>query len=227
MNLIYQYYHDWNHKDSVKTADQMYYVLSKHSIRKYAEKCEAEYLFIDDPIPTPFYGIFIPFQRAGYFEMFDNICFIDSDFLAMQDAENVFDCVANDKISINFMTTDRGQKYRDMLPKLGEKGHANSGIVNFPKALFFQFSEYVNKELDVYDRNRKNDIRIKDIGDYDQAFINLFLGRTGLYHKLPDKFNYHLGRNPKEKRWEQNLVHYHRKNKQMMITDYPDSRILK
>lgn len=224
-NLIYQYYYDWKHKDSVKT-EEPYYVLSKNSISAYCQKYGIHYKFLDDKLDVPFYGIFIPFQE-GWIEEFDNVCFVDSDFLATIDAENIFEYVADTEITINFMNTASGEKHKTLLPNLNQRGHANSGVVNVPRALFAQFSEYVVNELGPYDATRQADIRLKDLGDYDQAFINLFLGRTGLYHKLPDKFNYHMGRQPHDKRWSQSLIHYHRKNKAIMLEDYKGKRILR
>ena len=225
-NLIYQYYYDFHGSDSHIDVGYKYYMLSKQSIEAYANKVGAEYVFIDKPIDVPFYGVFLPFQE-GWYKDYDNICHIDCDFLATNKAKNVFDFTPDNAISINFMTTDRGLKYREMMPKMRERGHANSGIVNFPKAINDQFAEYVNTELESYNANKHKDIRIKDMGDFDQAFINLFIGRTGLYQPLSDEFNWHMSRQEHRLRWHQSLIHYHRRHKNLMKEDFPDDRILK
>lgn len=225
-NLIYQYYHDYKGNEAHIDIGQPYHELSSRSIRAYAEKCGAEYMFIDKKIDVPFYGIFLPFKE-GWCHDYDNICFIDSDILATANAVNIFYRAPANVMAINFMTTDRGLKYRDMLPKLREKGHANSGVVMFPRALYEEWIEYVATYLEHYHATKGEDIRIKDMGDYDQAFINLFMGRTGKYVPLPVSYNYHLGRNDHAKRFDQNLIHYHRKHKSLLMTDFDDDRILK
>lgn len=224
-NLIYQYYYDWDDITS-KKVDFKYYELSQRSMEVYCLLHDIEYRFLNKPLDVPFYGIFLPFQE-GWCHEYDNICFVDSDMLATVGSKNIFDHVADNVISLTFMDTNRGLKYRGMMPKMRNNGHANSGVVNFPRAVYDAFTEYVLAELDDYNANKDKDIRIKDMGDFDQAFINLFIGRTGLYRELTEAFNWHLGRRDHNKRWLQNFIHYHRTHKKMMNDDFIDMRIIK
>lgn len=229
-NLIYQYYRrvdSKNKPDQIMDDDNDYFKLSEKSISKYAETCNAEYRFLSHKLHNnlpPFYGIFSPFIDRWCYD-YDNICFIDSDIMATVGAKNIFEIASNDCISIMFMDTAcRWKSVRNVPEIFKENGHGNSGVVVFPKCLYDGLVEY---SKNIEQLHLKMTPIEKKMGSFDQALINTYIAKQNEYFELGSYFNYHLTRLPRERRFEAGLIHYHRKLKDMMPTEFNDERILK
>lgn len=226
--LLYQYYRKLpnNKKDKFIIDDNNnYFELSEKSISAYADKFGNEYKFFNQPMNNlpPFYGIFLPFTEQWCYD-YDAVCFIDSDILATTHSKNVFDEATDDCISSMWMKTHARWRRGDDVKYWADKGHTNSGVVVFPKAIYEPLIEFCKT---LYDKEKAKTKVFKSLGNFDQAQINLFIKQQNKYHKLTEEFNYHLGRERHEKRFEQSLIHYHRKHKSMMHQDFNDERILK
>jgi hypothetical protein len=225
--LIYQYY--WSIPEQQRTNHIMsdsnkYYTYSEKSIKKYAEKCGADYKFGNKEHPVhPFYGIFLPFTE-GWCHDYDVICWIDADILATKHSKNVFDLAAEDRISANFMNTQARWKNSPDMKWWSDKGHINSGVVVFPKSVYAEVSDFVS-DLDYLHKNRT--IVETSLGNFDQAQVNKIVKKMNKYKALDDEMNYHLGRKDMEGRWSQSLIHYWRQFKPNLISDFNDDRILK
>jgi hypothetical protein len=225
--LIYQYYYSLpvnERTDHIMPDSDRYYEYSEKSMRAYANKCESDYRFINKPHPvSPFYGIFLPFTE-GWCHDYDSICWVDADILATTRAKNIFDVASQDCVSAYFMDTHNRWKRDTVFEWWADKGHINSGVVVFPRAVYDPLIEYVK------DLKRLHDGRTKletSLGNFDQAIVNKFVRSQNKYKSLGEEFNYHLTRKPHEKRFDKGLIHYHRKNKIMMPKDFADVRILK
>ena len=226
-NLIYQYYYSIPKKDRtnhIMDDGNKYYEYSEKSMKKYAEKVGAEYQFINKPHPVhPFYGIFLPFTE-GWCHEYDNLCWIDADIMATKTATNVFEVAADDRVSANFMNTQSRWKGNRMFEWWADKGHINSGVVVFPRAVYNDLTEFVK---DLQKRHDNRTVLETSLGNFDQAIVNTFVRSQNKYKILEDDLNYHLSRKKHESRFDQSLIHYHRKHKNMMAADFKDERILK
>lgn len=227
MNLIYQYFREVGRDFRVPhNAGHEYHKCSRDSIKTYADSIGADYKFLDKPLSVVHYGIFIPFLE-GWCEEYDNICFIDSDVLATINADDIFveENIAPGKISTYI--EDRNVKI--LHPNINFIGHANTGVVIFPRSVYGKFKTYIDDELDSYEQIRSAGLpdRIRAFGRFDQPFINLYIEKYGEVHVLPPKFNWALTRLPfTDKRWSQTLIHYNGFFKENMYADYRSSNIL-
>lgn len=219
--LIYQYFEIKDDKMHSK-INFPYQEISKKSISKYAETFGIDYIFYDNGAPYfTFYGIFLPFLNGDY-KKYDAICFIDSDVLATTSAKNIFNGINIDRINTNHMNTgplvvekiSSGDPWNDI-------GHANSGVVVFPKKIY---SNIINFIGDLSSHFHSNDVSL--LGGYDQLVINNFEKKYG-YSDLNFKFNYHLGRYNFDLRIDAHLIHYHRNYKKNMVSDMENEWILK
>lgn len=231
-NLIYQYYAERGQSPAYIRPNFQYYKLSEQSISAYAKKHGAEYKMLSGELPAGlpmFFGIFVPFFE-DWAKEYDNICFMDSDILATINAKNVFNFASDTAISAYFMDTRRRWGKSKLDAFWADKGHANSGVVVFPRAIYDQMREYAVPS-NIW--RPKAPLQFsKALGDFDQAAINFFMRDTNNYAVLPRSFNYHMqryGTTPAgaAARWGQDLIHYHRRHKNLMQTDFQDSRILK
>ena len=226
-NLVYQYYYSIPKQDRTNHIiedSNKYYEYSEKSIKKYAEKIGADYKFINKPHPVhAFYGIFLPFTE-GWCHEYDNVCWIDADILATKSAKNVFEIASNEVISANFMNTQHRWKNNKMFEWWADKGHINSGVVVFPRSVYNELIEYL-KDLEHMHKNRS--VLETSLGNFDQAIVNKFVRKQNKYFALGDDMNYHMTRKSHENRFQQSLIHYHRKNKHMMEPDFKNDRILK
>lgn len=228
MNLIYQYYRSEEgvqHKNAVVGVQEQYHLLSKSSIRAYAEKYNHDYKFLDQEVQlSPFYGIFLPFWE-GWCHDYDYMCFMDSDMMATVDAEDVFTQADENKITLLHMNTGPLTIGRTSSPPpWRDVGHGNTGVVIFPRNVYEKFIEYL-KNIDSLHSECSPKGR-RPLGGFDQYIINMFNKEHG-FNNLDYKFNYHLGRYKHDDRWDMSLIHYHRKHKNMLFGDYIDNRIIK
>lgn len=226
--LIYQYYRKLPNNEKNKfIIDDVndYFMLSEKSISAYANKFDNEYKFFNYPMGDhpPFYGIFLPFTEQWCHD-YDAVCFIDSDILATIHSKNIFDNAADDRISSMWMRTHAVWRRNKNTEYWADKGHTNSGVVVFPRAVYEPMIEFCKT---LRDREKVETRVFNMLGNFDQAQINLFVKQQNKFHKLSEEFNYHLGREPHGKRFDQSLIHYHRKHKSMMHKDFDDGRILK
>lgn len=222
--LIYQYYSKVDPDKHIIETGYDYYDYSRKSISAYAAKYGIEYKFIDKKIPlAPFYGIFLPFTE-GWCHDYDAVCFIDSDIMATQNSKNVFDAASNEEVSVYFMDTQDRLKRICGLEWWAYRGHANSGVTVFPRNVYNDICSFVS---DLEKLHNTTTVVENSLGKFDQAIINKFLRHRNNYKILDSEFNYHLGRLPHDKRFSQSLIHYHRKHKNMIATDYDKEEILK
>lgn len=215
--LIYQYYYPDPTQDTAMkiSKDNTYYEMSRKSIKKYSEILGADYRYLTDKHPvSPFYGIFLPFTE-GWCHDYDAICWMDSDILATNKADNVFNFYDKDSISAYHM--DTGTNWI-------EDGHFNSGVVIWPKSAYGFVTEYVKNLKALHIRKG---IFEKSLGDFDQAIVNKIIKDWGKYKKLPESMNYHLHRKELSKRFNNGLIHYWRHFKSNMNLDFKNGRILK
>jgi len=229
--LIYQYYKEPKVKTNhyIKT-DYPYHQLSQRNMQKYCEKYGIEYRLLSGDLPfdlPPFFGIFEPFFENWVHE-YDAVCFVDSDIFVTQNTRNIFEHVPDDRISANFMDTQNRMKNlnkgaRDFSFWI-DKGHINSGVVVFPRKEYKPLQDYLKDIKTIFNTN---DVVYTSLGNFDQAFVNYYVRHVNRYNALPDTFNYHLTRKDKEKRFNQDFIHYHRQNKGMMKTDFNNEIILK
>lgn len=227
--LIYQYYFSLpknERTNHIMDDSNSYWEWSRKSIEAYSKKYNIEYKFMDERHPvSPFYSIFNPFTE-GWAKDYDAVCWIDADFLATTHAKNVFDVSANDCISANFMNTQNRWRGGGMFEWWKDKGHINSGVVVFPRAVYEHVEKWVGG--DKLQKEFKNRTVLEtSLGNFDQAIVNKIVRDHNKYKMLDDTYNYHLGRKPKEKRFDMDLIHYHRAHKPMLIKDFNDERILK
>lgn len=221
--LVYQYFQE--PKTRTRHYIDMPVDLSRKSISAYAYKIGAEYEFRSENLPgnlEPFFGIFVPFFEEREPD-YDFLVYMDTDIMATRDSKNIIEHCSSDTISISFMTTQRrwqGQG-RSFFAK---HGHANSGVVAFPRKCFGMMKEYSRK---IEDMRQRHGGFVGALGGFDQAIINLILEETKTFEPLPVEFNYHLTRLDKAARFQQSLIHYHRKNKTMMPDDFKKDNILK
>ena len=214
--LIYQYYRDRARATDGPCLDlgYEYHVLSRKSVSKYAEKCGSDYKFLDHDFGhAPFYGIFLPFIE-GWCEEYDAICFMDSDILATNNFDNVFDHIQDDRINYVQMKLKSRNQWLD-----AHGGHGNSGFVVFPRKIYSLVNEYFNRNIENPPGGH--------MGGWDQLMINLFVIEQQKFNGLPERFNWHLGRWDQEPRFDQTLIHYHRKYKGWMKDEFNDERIMK
>jgi hypothetical protein len=220
MNLIYQYFEKSIGKDIVGVGND-YHLMSVSSISKYASRIATHYKFFQrGALFTPFYGIFLPFLN-GLCDDYNNICFVDCDILATTKCEDVFAHSSREVISYNLMND--GYLTVKPLEKTeiwGEHGHGNSGVVIFPRSQYNNIKMFIG-DLREHWKNRKD-----VYGNYDQLIINQFAQKHG-FHRLDQSFNYHLGRYDFDRRMDMNLIHYHRKHKGLMKSDFEKDIILK
>lgn len=203
--LIYQYYFSKPGTYNAIDVPFEYYKLSSQSIAAYANKFGHDYIHYDHQIPhSPFYGIFVPLIDRTC-EQYDAICFLDSDMLATVDSRDIFEHVSLDKLSFHIMRPLK---------------HGNTGTVVFPRAVYNDFQQHLSN-LD-----KLHAARSKAYGDLDQKIINQFVLPSN-YNNLSDDFNWHMTRYDHKERWKKSFIHYHRRNKPMIKTDFEDSRILK
>lgn len=202
---IYQYFA----KSDTKLCDinsSDYYNLSHKSVSKYSFNYNIDYQLITKGHKiTPFYGIFTPFSES-LFDNYDAICFIDSDILITIHAENLFNYYNKHKITCHIM------------PNLG---HANTGVVIFPKIFF---SEIKSKIIDNLSDLHTNTFH--KYGPYDQFILNKFYLPDKI-HNLPEHMNYILHHRPFESRFEKNIIHYNSYWKDKMHEDFNNPLILK
>ncbi len=212
--LIYQYYAEApNSGPSIKTEFN-YWELSKQSVSKYAEQCDADYKFLSHPFGhSPFYGIFLPFIE-GWCKEYDAVCFMDSDILATTNFDNIFDHIEDDRINYVQMKLKSKDHWLD-----SHGGHGNSGVVVFPRKIYESIGNYFNKHIKNPPKGR--------MGGWDQLMINLYVIEQKKFKGLPDKFNWHMTRWSHDLRWDQTLIHYHRNHKEWMKDEIHDARILK
>ena len=229
--LVYQYYKtpEVVTKNYIQTKEK-YYTLSEKSIKKYAHKIGADYKLLSGDLPynlPPFFGIFQPFFE-GWVNDYDKICFIDSDILATINSDDIFKATPDDCLSANFMKTHSRMSrlsLRDNNFKYWKnKGHINSGVVVIPQSEYADLLKYLGDVESIFDTN---DTVYTSLGNFDQAFVNYYVRHVDRYYDLPPKFNYHLSREDHSKRFEQDFIHYHRKNKEMMFEDIKRDIILK
>lgn len=229
--LIYQYYKTpVTPSDVYIQTDKEYHMISAKSIKKYAEKIGADYKLLDGDLPhnlPPFFGIFQPFFE-GWIHDYDKVCFIDSDILATIKSDNIFNVTPDDCLSANFMTTQHRMKKLTLgNPNFSfwkKHGHINSGVVVIPRSEYSDLVDYLKDVDTIFD---KSDVVYTSLGNFDQAFVNYYVRHVNRYHMLPPKYNYHLTREDHSKRFEQDLIHYHRKNKSLMFEDINKDMILK
>lgn len=237
MNLIYQYYRDPNQEVLVKSragayvkTGTGYHKMSRASISAYAERVGATYSFFDHDLPNnipPFYGIFTPFMDQGtreWFHNFDYLCFIDSDILATKKSQNVFDHADTNAISAWWMMSTNRWKNKPGLEWFGKHGHINSGVVIFPRSMYDEMFEFAQT---IEERDKQRTSLENQMGGFDQGIINSLIRNQGKHSALPVQFNYHLGLNPIEKRFDASLIHYHRNHKDKMKVDFDLHHILK
>ena len=228
--LIYQHYYklpDDERPSIVLNDENEYFKLSHQSIRLYAKKFGHHYHHIDKKHDiSPFYAIFDPFVE-GWCEDFDAVCWIDSDVLATVSAENVFDSLELNEIA-GFMMNTHGRFRNAGVRKEGQwfrkHGHMNSGVVVFPRKKYGPIREMLSDLVQLHACTG----RIEGLlGNYDQAIVNKMLRKFDGYEAMDRTFNYHLGRNDVEMRFEQSLIHYWRKFKPMLLNDFESEIILK
>lgn len=211
--LIYQY---WQSSDQ----DRDFWRLSEKSLRQYAASIGADYRMLPSGAPyTPYYGIFLPFLQ-GWCHDYDAICFVDSDVLATQHADNIFESASTEHVSVSLMNT--GPLATEAIPasdSWGDRGHANSGVVVFPRSCYRKITGFLG---DLARHWRDN---IDQWGSFDQLVINRYCIEHG-FAELDWNFNYHLGRYDRDQRWSANFIHYHRKLKSQMSHDFADARIM-
>lgn len=228
--LIYQYYYSLpqnKRTHHIMDDSNNYHELSRHSIRRYAMEHGHDYKFLDQEHPvSPFYGIFLPFTE-GWCHDYDAICWMDADILATKNADDVFNEWREDRISAYFMETqNRWKGMADDSPWgwFKDKGHINSGVVIFPRSVYNFVTEYVSDLQHLHDTRTELET---SIGNFDQAIVNKIVMKMDRYHEMFREWNYHLGRYPHDQRFDANLIHYWRKFKGMLKTDFEDERILK
>lgn len=223
--MIYQYY---NYDSSIKKsidAGYNYFDVSKSSIKAYAEKIGAEYLFIDKEIPiSPFYGIFLPFTE-GWCEEYDAVCFIDSDILATTHSENILEYSSDSIISAHCLSSNHiKNKSLKEVQYFIENGVINTGVVIFPRETY---QTMIDATKNIKDYHENIDLHHESLGSMDQAFINFLIRDNGMkYNNLSREFNYNLSRYPYKDRFENYLIHYHRGFKRRMRIDILNSLIL-
>jgi hypothetical protein len=225
--LIYQYYYSlpWNERSHhIMNDENKYSDYSRQSIKAYADKFGHDYKFMDHKHPvSPFYSIFNPFTE-GWAEEYDAICWMDADILATTTADDVFSQFHPGKISAYFMETQNRWKDGGIFEWFKDKGHANSGVIIWPRACYRFVREFTKDLQDLHD-NRT--VLETSLGNFDQAQVNKILRELDAYKEMDKSWNYHLGRYPHENRWNAHLIHYWRKFKPMLLKDFENDRILK
>ena len=101
-----------------------------------------------------------------------------------------------------------------------ELGHANSGVVVFPKSIYEKIVKFLG---DLSEHFKKNDHNY--LGGYDQLVVNNFEKTYG-FSNIDYKFNYHLGRYNLNDRKNTYLIHYHRNFKKLMNQDIEKEWVL-
>jgi alpha-N-acetylglucosamine transferase len=222
--LIYQY------SDNLSK----YAELSKKSVKTYADKIRADYVFLDSGAPISYYyGIFVPFIEKKFYE-YDYMCFIDTDVLINKNYDDIrlyLDENSINAVKLKFKTITKELNNNpdrpDFYSFIKTNGYINSGVVVFPKKLYGVLEKYVINLEQLH--NNSMDSTGKIIASYDQAILNQFIYETGLLHELPEKFNYTLRNNSNSERFKASLIHYNGKSyKSFIMSDYKRlNRILK
>lgn len=223
MNLIYQYFY------AVEDIPE-YVNLSRQSVKKYADFIQADYLFIDKPpIIHVGYGSFFPFIDRICFK-YDKICKIDCDVLATKNYKNIFDESDNKMLSLNHISSgpliENEITFNYPNPIWNNIGHGNAGIVVFPANIYNSLIRYIG-DLSHHVINLPNYRSLRPrIGVYDQAILNLFSLEYGFFD-LDYKFNHLMHRYRHDLRFDSTLIHYCKKYKDQIYSDFLSNKILK
>lgn len=226
--LIYQYF-----DKPININKENYWDYSIQSIKKYAEKIHCEYRFISGGAPFhPHYGTLIPFLDGRY-EDFDALIYIDCDVLATIESKNILEYINHADINISHMNTgpltvpavNSGDPWGDI-------GHANAGVIVFPKKSYKGFIDFLGNLEDHWeiDLNNNNFKKPNTYGGGDQQILNnyaKFLNNPLI--NLSYIFNFHMSRYDHDLRFTSSLIHYHGsdKNRMIMIKDFKEEKILK
>lgn len=227
--LIYQYF----------SGENDYPLMSSRSIKAYAEKYGCDYKYIVGGHPIRFhYGIFLPFLDNSC-DNYDAILFLDTDMLATQCGEDVFDYMTDDIGIWHLNDGPAKPKEKKMVdehsavvcPKWMSKGHGNTGTVLFPRAVYLRFKAHI-KNLAKLDQEARKAVNLSpgnhplQFGGWDQYVVNSFNYERGV-NFLNCKFNWHLNQLPMEGRWDATFIHYHGNLKDMLRKEFNDGKILK
>lgn len=228
--LIYQHYFKVPRDEREPMTlddDDDYFKLSQRSIRRYSERFGHHYHLIDKKHAiSPFYAIFDPFTE-GWCHDYDAVCWIDSDVLATATAADLFASLELKEIA-GYMMDTHGRFWNAGVRRDGKwfrkHGHMNTGVVVVPRTKY----EAVTKGTEDIEHLHGVQGRLeKLLGSYDQAIFNKILQKLDSYEVLDSSFNYHLGRQDIDKRFDQSLIHYWRKFKSLLTDDFSNDRILK
>jgi len=231
--LLYQYF------DPPINFNKNYWDYSISSIKKYAEKIDVEYEFISGGAPYhPQYGILIPFIER-WCDDYDLLIYVDCDILATSNSKNIVEYVNFENININHMNT--GPLIVDPIESQSpwfEDGHANSGVVVFPKKIYLDFINYLGNLKHHWARDKLNGNfnAPNTFGGGDQQILNMYAKENNRkLSNLHYDFNFHMSRYDQSQRFCSSLIHYHgglskrrnNNNRKLMIEDYFCDKILK
>lgn len=142
-------------------------------IKKYAEKCDAEFMVIRDNEGLHKHYRILQFYKL--FDYYDRIMSIDSDMIIMKNAPNIFDVVPEDSIGTVFedkgtRQKDRRKRIKSIQKKFGDigwkTGYINTGVAVFSKC-----------HKDIFEPKSEEELYM-DLG-YDDVYLGYMIRKFG------------------------------------------------
>jgi len=163
--------------------------MSRPYMEKYAEKCEADFIVIDDNWRKDEHPCYLKQCINYYFDVdkYDQILYMDSDMLVKPDTPNLFEMVPNDKLGVYGDINRQKQitemyayvsKYNELMLKYGERPiFFHEWNQTFYNAGLFICSKYTNPHIPPI----CNVMRLDGTIYYDQLYFNLMIYK----HRIP------------------------------------------
>uniref|UniRef100_A0A6M3XS86 Putative glycosyltransferase n=1 Tax=viral metagenome TaxID=1070528 RepID=A0A6M3XS86_9ZZZZ len=176
-------------------------------LKKYAEKCDAEFIVITDTKDIHMHYRILQFYEL--FDDYDRILSLDSDTLVLKSCPDIFKLVPFSKVATIF--EDKGSRQadrRERIKKASERfgkiawyeGYINTGFALFSREHKFIFEPKEEKEL------------YMDLG-YDDVYLGYQIFKYGIgIHELSYRFN-HMSMfsedwNMNASRFDSYVIHY-------------------
>lgn len=174
-------------------------------IKKYAEKCNADFIVILDPK-----GLHIHYRILQFYELFDHydrILSLDSDILIMKNTPDIFEEVPYDKVGtiledVGSRKEDRQRRLVKVQEKFGDiglkSGYINTGVALFSKPHKVLFEPKTKEELWM------------DLG-YDDVLLSYLIYKNKIpIHELDFTWNHMsmFSENNSSSRFDSKFIHY-------------------